>query len=153
MRSAWNMTRMTSPEIGEAIASGTTTAIVVLGAQEQHGAHLPMATDSIWGEHLAEMVAQRLGGALIPPVFPVGFSPEHMRFPGSITLRAETWCAVVDDYVSSLERHGFTRIVLICSHGGNIFPMIEQLPALKERHPNTIIAAYTDLLEEVAAAA
>lgn len=153
MRGSWDMTRMTTLEIKAAIAGGATTAIVVLGAQEQHGAHLPMATDSIWGEYLADLVARRLGGALIAPVMAVGFSPEHMSFSGSITLKRETWGAVVDDYVSSLEHHGFTRIVLICSHGGNIFPMIEQLPGLKARHPNIIIAAYTDLLEEVAAAA
>jgi creatinine amidohydrolase len=76
-----------------------------------------------------------------------------MRFAGSITLRAETWGAVVDDYLSSLEHHGFTRIVLIASHGGNFFPLIEQLPGFRERHPNTEIVAYTDLLGEVAAAA
>jgi creatinine amidohydrolase len=153
MRSQYDMTRMTSPEIGAAIAGGTTTAIIVLGAQEQHGAHLPMATDSIWGEYLADMVARRIGGALIAPVFSVGFSPEHMRFAGSITLRAETWGAVVDDYITSLETHGFTRIVLLVSHGGNFFPLIDQLPGLRERHPRTDIVAYTDLLGEVAAAA
>lgn len=153
MRSDRDMTRMTSPEIAGAIAGGATTAIVVLGAQEQHGAHLPMATDSIWGEHLADLVARRLGGALVAPVVPVGFSPEHMRFPGTISLRAATWGAVVDDYVASLERHGFTRVVLICSHGGNIFPMVEQLPGLRERHAEVVVAAYTDLLEQVAATA
>jgi creatinine amidohydrolase/Fe(II)-dependent formamide hydrolase-like protein len=153
MQSRYDMTRMTSPEIDAAISSGTTTAIIVLGAQEQHGPHLPMATDSIWGEYLADLVAQRIGGALIAPVFSVGFSPEHMEFPGTISLSAETWGAVVDDYISSLEHHGFKRIVLICSHGGNFFPLIEQLPALKDRHPATNIVAYTDLLGEVAAAA
>jgi creatinine amidohydrolase len=153
MRSSLDMTRMTTLEIGAAIARGMTTAVVALGAQEQHGGHLPMATDSIWGEYLADAVAQKLGNALVAPVFAVGFSPEHMTFAGSITLKAETWGAVVDDYVSSLEHHGFTRIVLICSHGGNFFPMIEQLPGLKARHPQTHIAAYTDLMEEVAEAA
>lgn len=148
-----DMTRMTSPEIRAAIAGGMTTAVVALGAQEQHGAHLPMATDTMWGEVLATMVAERIGDALVAPAVRVGFSPEHMNFAGTITLRAETWGAVVDDYVSSLEHHGFERIVLICSHGGNFFPMIEQLPGLRERHPRTDIVAYTDLLGEVAAAA
>ena len=53
IRSAADMTRMTSPEVAAALEQGSTTAIVVLGAQEQHGDHLPLATDSIWGEHLA----------------------------------------------------------------------------------------------------
>jgi creatinine amidohydrolase len=153
MAQTTDMTRMTSPEIRVAIDGGMATAIVALGAQEQHGAHLPMATDTMWGEVLAAMVAERIGSALVAPAVRVGFSPEHMNFAGSITLKAETWGAVLDDYVSSLEHHGFTRIVLICSHGGNFFPLIEQLPELRERHPNTNIVAYTDLLGEVAAAA
>lgn len=148
-----DMTRMTSPEIRAAIDSGMTTAIVALGAQEQHGAHLPMATDTMWGEVLAAMVAERLGNAMVAPAVRVGFSPEHISFAGTITLRAETWGAILDDYISSLEHHGFTRVVLICSHGGNFFPLIEQLPGLRERHPNTNVVAYTDLLGEVAAAA
>src|SRR3954451_24695386 len=109
-----DMTRLTSYEIAYAIASGMTTAVVALGAQEQHGKHLPMATDSIWGAYLADAVARKLGNALVAPVVSVGFSPEHMSFKGTITLKAETWGAVVDDYLSSLEHHGFTTIVLIC---------------------------------------
>jgi creatinine amidohydrolase len=152
-RDTTDMTRMTTDEIRVAIAHGATTAIAVLEAQEQHGAHLPMATDSIWGAALGSMLATRLGNALLAPVLPVGFSPEHMHFAGSITLRSETFAAVVDDYITSLAHHGFERIVLVCSHGGNVFPMIEHLPALKTRHPNTLLIAYTELMEEVEAAA
>jgi creatinine amidohydrolase len=148
-----DMTRMTTEEIGLAITRGATTAIVVLGAQEQHGAHLPMATDSIWGAHLGALIAERLGNALVAPVLPIGFSPEHMHFAGSITLRSETFAAVVDDYITSLAQHGFERFVLICSHGGNVFPMIEHLPALTARHSAVLLVAYTDLMEEVDAAA
>jgi creatinine amidohydrolase len=147
------MTHMTSPEVGAALAGGQTTAIVVLGAQEQHGDHLPLMTDARWGHHLAGMLSQRLGGALIAPVVPVGFSPEHMRFPGSITLRQETLWAVIEDYVTSLKRHGFRRIVLMPSHGGNFAPLIEALPGLRERHPEINLVAFTDLLELVDAAA
>lgn len=153
MSKTTDMTRMTSPEIRAAIDRGMTTAVVALGAQEQHGAHLPMATDTIWGESLATLLAERIGNALVAPAVRVGFSPEHMNFAGTITFKAETWGAVVDDYVTSLAHHGFTRIVLVCSHGGNFFPMIEQLPGLRARHPDTEIVAFTDLLGEVAAAA
>src|SRR5690349_20676753 len=113
-----DMTRRTSPEVAAALANRQTTAIVVLGAQEQHGAHLPLATDSIWDERLADIVVELIGGAFIASVLSVGYSPEHMRFPGTITLRPETWGALVEDYVASLEAHGFKRIVLLASHGG-----------------------------------
>ncbi|MEA2513553.1 MAG: creatinine amidohydrolase [Thermomicrobiales bacterium] len=147
-----DMTRRTSPEVAAALKNGQTTAIVVLGAQEQHGAHLPLATDSLWGARLAEMIAERIGGAFVAPVVAVGYSPEHMRFPGTITLRAETWGAVVEDYVASLEAHGFARILLVASHGGNYEPLANELPGLRERHPNVELVAYTDLLALVDAA-
>jgi creatinine amidohydrolase len=146
-----DMQRRTSPEIAQALKDGQTTAIVVLGAQEQHGAHLPLATDSLWGARLAEMIAERIG-AFVAPVFSVGFSPEHMRFPGTITLRAETWGAVVEDYVASLEAHGFRRILLLASHGGNYEPLANELPGLRQRHPPVELIAYTDLLGLVDAA-
>jgi creatinine amidohydrolase len=141
-----DMQRRTSPEIAAALADGPQTAIVVLGAQEQHGPHLPLATDSLWGAHLARIIAERIGNAFVAPVLSVGFSPEHMRFPGTITLRAETWGAVVEDYVASLEQHGFARILLLASHGGNYAPLANELPGLRARHPNVELVAYTDLL-------
>jgi creatinine amidohydrolase len=145
------MQRRTSPEITQALKDGQTTAIIVLGAQEQHGAHLPLATDSLWGARLAEMIAERIG-AFVAPVFSVGYSPEHMRLPGTITLRAETWGAVVEDYVASLETHGFRRILLLASHGGNYAPLANELPGLRQRHPAVELVAYTDLLGLVDAA-
>jgi creatinine amidohydrolase len=146
-----DMTRMTSPEVAAALAERT-TAIVVLGAQEQHGAHLPLATDSLWGEHLASMLAERLGDALVAPVVPVGVSPEHLGFAGSISLRPKTLTAILDDYVTSLERHGFRRIVVLPSHGGNFAPLAMALPGLRERHPGVQIVAYTDLIGLIDAA-
>jgi creatinine amidohydrolase len=149
---AKDMTQMTSPEVAAALAQGFTTGIVVLGAQEQHGDHLPLATDSLWGEHLARLLAERLGDALIAPVVPVGFSPEHMRFAGTISLRPETLSSVLEDYVASLERHGFRRIVVLPSHGGNFAPLADELPRLRQRHPALRIVAYTDLIGLVDAA-
>jgi creatinine amidohydrolase len=148
-----DMTRMTSPEVAAALEQGFTTAIVVLGAQEQHGNHLPLATDSMWGEHLAGLLAVRLGDALIAPVVAVGFSPEHMRFAGTISLRQETLTAILEDYLTSLEQHGFRRVVVLPSHGGNFAPLEEALPQLRQRHPAVQIVAYTDLIGLVDAAA
>ena len=148
-----DMTRMTSPEVAAAVEQGFTTAIVVLGAQEQHGDHLPLATDSMWGEHLAGLLATQLGDALIAPVVSVGFSPEHMRFAGTISLRQETLIAVLEDYLSSLEQHGFQRVVVLPSHGGNFAPLVDALPQLRQHHPALRIVAYTDLIGLVESAA
>jgi creatinine amidohydrolase len=148
-----DMTWMTSPEVAATLAAAQTTAIIVLGAQEQHGAHLPLATDSLWGEHVAQMLADRLGDALVAPVVPVGVSPEHLSFAGTISLRPETLTVILEDYLTSLERHGFRRIVVLPSHGGNFAPLEAALPGLREQHPGIQIVAYTDLIGLIDAAA
>jgi len=68
-----------------------------------------------------------------------------MRFPGTITLGKETLQAVVKDYCGSLARHGFRRIVVLPSHGGNFGPLAEIEEELKKAHPGVEIVAYTDL--------
>src|SRR4051812_34009452 len=141
-----DLTRRTSWEIRDAIAAGQTTAIINLGAHEQHGPHLPLATDAMWGTRIAEMIAERIGGAFVAPTIAVGISPHHMSFAGTITLRISTWAAVIEDYVTSLEHHGFTRIIFVPSHGGNFNPLIAELPGLRERHPAITFVAFTDLL-------
>ena len=128
------MIRMTSPVVA-AVDGRRTIAIVVLGAQEQHGKHLPLATDALRAEHLARMMAERLGDALVAPVVPVGVPPKHMIFAGAISLRTETLGAIVGDYLASLEQHGFLRVVVLPSRGGNFAPMVDILPGLWERHP------------------
>src|ERR671932_2564074 len=115
--------RMTWPEIAEAINSGLTTAIVVAASSEQHGPHLPEATDALLGEALAVRLAERLGDALVAPVIRPGCSEHHMGFPGTISISADTLMTLLDDYVTALKKHGFTRLIVFSSHGGN-FPVL-----------------------------
>ena len=136
---------MTSPEIESAIDSGLDTVVFAVGSNEQHGPCLAVSTDTVLGDELAHLVAKRLGNALKGPTVNVGCSEHHMRFPGTITLRKETLQAVVNDYCSSLARHGFRRIVVLPSHGGNFGPLAEIEEELKKAHPGAMIIAYTDL--------
>lgn len=127
-----HMERMTSPEIGEALAKGWTTAVFACGAVEQHGPHIALSMDASHGTALAEAVARRLGRALVAPTTRVGCSEHHMGFAGSLTLRKSTFHALVEDYVRSLAHHGFTRILILPTHGGNFAPLDEAMPALRE---------------------
>jgi creatinine amidohydrolase len=115
--------RMTWPEIEAAIAQGKRTAVIVAASSEQHGPHLPEATDAILGEELAGRLARRLGNALAAPVIRPGCSDHHMSFAGSLTITAELLMAILDAYLDSLRRHGFNRFVVTSSHGGN-FPVL-----------------------------
>jgi creatinine amidohydrolase len=138
---------MTWPEVGEALASGRTTAVVAVGAVEQHGPHLPLLVDAARGDRLAVEVARRMDGALVAPTIRVGCSEHHMGFPGTLSLRTSTLVAICTDYVVSLARHGFTRVCLVPSHGGNFGPLRDMLADLRAAvAPQCRVDAYTDLL-------
>ncbi|GAI74572.1 unnamed protein product, partial [marine sediment metagenome] len=136
-REIW-LERMTWPDVKEAINEGYDTVVLVLGAIEQHGPHLPLATDTILGYALGERVAHKLGKALLAPVIRPGVSEDHMSFSGTITLTTETFKATLREYVYSLVYHGFRRIVVFSSHGGNVFAMDELMPILAAELPDVV---------------
>lgn len=121
---------MAWPQVAEAIAEGKTTVIVACGASEQHGPHLPIGTDTYLGTAIAERAARRAGNALVAPTLRPGLSEHHMSFAGSLTLRPDTFIALLTDYCTSLAAHGFERIVIFPSHGGNMDVMKAQFPWL-----------------------
>jgi len=92
-------------------------AVLPLGCTEQH-AYLSLSTDSILAERLAVEAAEPLG----VPVFPVlayGITPYFRAFPGTITLRVETYMPVLRDILDAMADHGFKRILIVNGHGGN----------------------------------
>jgi len=124
---------MTSVEIEEAIGLGKTTVLVVSGASEQHGPHLPTGTDTILGYAIAERAARRLGTALVAPVIRPALSEHHTAFPGSFTLSPETYAAVLEEYCESLAASGFKDLVLMTSHGGNTAVMTAVTPDIAQK--------------------
>jgi creatinine amidohydrolase/Fe(II)-dependent formamide hydrolase-like protein len=95
-------------------------AIIPVGAQEQHGGGMAMATDTVRAVGVAELVAERLAGrAVLAPAVPYGVSPHHMEFAGTMTLSPATFQAIVRELVDSLHRHGWQRFLVITGHGGN----------------------------------
>ncbi len=109
---------MTHEEVRHALDSGCDTAIVAIGATEQHGPHAPLGTDTIFSEEIAWRLAERID-ALVAPVMPLGFSFQHLDWAGSITLEITTAAAVLVETMDCLAHHGFRRFVLLSGHGGN----------------------------------
>jgi creatinine amidohydrolase len=118
----WESTRR---EVREALESGRLkAAIVPTGSTEQHNEHLAMIQDTA----SAVLIAQHAALALYPQVtvatpVPVGISPYWMERKGTLTLREETFLAVVFDICDSLRAHGFKTILILNGHGGNDKPL------------------------------
>jgi creatinine amidohydrolase len=139
------MEEMNWPEIRRAIDSGFKTVVVAIGSTEQHGPHLPTMTDARIGDDLAERIARKLGHALQARTIDVGLSEHHLAFAGTISLKPETLLMILRDYAASLARHGFTRIVLIPSHGGNFATVRRAIEEARQVHPGIDVTGYTDL--------
>ena len=92
-------------------------AVVPLGSTEQH-AYLSLSTDSILAERVAVEAAEPIGVAVFP-VMSYGITPCFMAYPGSISLRVNTYLQIIHDILESLAQHGFKRIVVVNGHGGN----------------------------------
>ncbi len=91
--------------------------ILPLGSTEQH-AGLSLMVDAILAERVAVEAAEPLGVPVFPAI-PFGLAPYFQTYPGSITLRVETYVALVRDVLDSLKRSGFRRIMIVNGHGGN----------------------------------
>jgi creatinine amidohydrolase len=115
--------RMSWTEVEAALAAGKRRAIVCAASTEQHGPHLPEATDALLGEAYAEGLARSLGDALVAPIIRPACSEHHMAFAGSLTISETLLMDILDAYLASLRRHGFERFVVMSSHGGN-FPVL-----------------------------
>ena len=91
--------------------------VLPTGSTEQH-AYLSLGTDNILAEKIAVDAAEPLGVPVLP-VLPYGITPRFAAYPGSSTLRVETFLAVVTDLLDSLSGQGFRRILIVNGHGGN----------------------------------
>jgi creatinine amidohydrolase len=109
------ITESTSPREADRAA---TTAVLPVGSFEQHGAHLPLTTDTIIACAIAHSVAAAHNLFLLPPIS-ISCSHEHAAWAGTVSIRATTLAAVVEDIATSLAPAGISTLVLVNAHGGN----------------------------------
>ena len=96
--------------------SQDTIVIIPTAAMEQHGPHLPLATDTL----LVEAVAQAVGGPyLVSPTLWLGASTHHLAFAGTLSASMAGYIAAADAVIGSLLGHGFRKIAILNGHGGN----------------------------------
>lgn len=104
----------------KAAFSTARVAIVPVGSTEQHGPHMTLDTDSAIAEAFSRLLCEQLGSdAILCPTLRLGMSEHHLAFAGSLTLRAPTLLALIEDVIESLGHHGMKRVLLVNGHGGN----------------------------------
>ena len=108
----------TWPEAGTALAD-CSLALVPLGSTEQHGPHLPLATDHLIAEALARAAADR-ADVVCTPTVTVGVSPHHRQFHGTMSVDPPAFRDYVESMSRSLVDQGIDRIVFVNAHGGNV---------------------------------
>ncbi len=147
LNSVW-IEELTWMEVRDALRDGKTTAVVSTGGIEQNGPYLATGKHNVVLRGACEGIARALGNALCAPV--IKLVPEgdidvpsgHMRYPGTIGLREETFRAVLEDVASSLRAHGFADIVFIGDSGGNQAGMAAVADLLNERWGGSARAHY-----------
>ena len=129
-----------------------TVALLVFGACENHGDHMPFGSDCYVPLELAKQVAYHSENVLLLPAFPYGVSSHHKDFQMTITLEAATLIQAVENICSSLINNGIKRILIINGHDGNIAPIESAARILKDRYPDVVIAcleAWWNVISEV----
>ncbi|HSW21916.1 MAG TPA: creatininase family protein [Burkholderiaceae bacterium] len=121
--SLW-LDELTSVELRELIAQGTTTVLLPIGGTEQNGAHLVLGKHNVRVRVLAARVAEQLGHTVVAPV--LAYVPEgnidppsqHMRYTGTVSVPTAAFESVLEGAARSFRRHGFRHVVLLGDHGG-----------------------------------
>jgi creatinine amidohydrolase len=116
---------MTWMDVRDAMKAGKTTVIVATGGIEPNGPWLVLGKHNYVLHANCEAIARKMGNALCAPIIklvPEGdFEPKsgHMTSPGTLTMREETFRAVLEDVARSLKAHGFKQVFFIGDSGGN----------------------------------
>jgi len=103
-----------------------TIAVLPVAATEQHGPHLPLSVDTVLADGIVAASLPHLSpelNVLFLPTQAVGLSPEHARFPGTLTLRAETVLRLWTEIGESVAATGVRKLLLFNSHGGQVSVM------------------------------
>jgi len=133
------MEELTWLEVRDAMRAGKKTAIIATGGVEMNGPYLATGKHNYVLRATTEAIARKLGNALVATIVP--YVPEgtidppssHMRYPGTISLREETFRALLIDIASSMRAHGFEHVIFLGDSGGNEVGMKAVAEELKKK--------------------
>jgi creatinine amidohydrolase len=134
------MIDLTRDEIKDQLAKNP-LVLLPAGSVEQHGPHLPTGTDTFAAEIISHAVAEQMDGLVIPWT-PLGVTPMHAPFPGTITLSADTYMRMVVETCASLAKHGAKELLVVNWHEGNSAPLAIAAEALHREHGLSVVTCH-----------
>ena len=136
------MEDLSSKEIEDAINNGYKTVLVGFGAMEQHGPHLPISTDTITARELTIRAALNNEYTLVAPTLICGSSVIHRYFKGTFDIDRSILYNYVINYIDCLLSHGFERVFVVATHGGN-FSTVDEIISHYCEQKKPVYSAYT----------
>lgn len=134
--------QLTSPQVDA--LDRNIPVILPVSATEQHGAHLPLATDRLIGEHFCQKLDEQIGErVLILPSVGIGCSEHHKDFAGSLSVQHQTFLQQLTDIADCVVGYGFKNILVLNSHGGNQAIGQSFVEIYGYRHPELNLAIAT----------
>jgi len=136
----------TRTEIADVATQSGSVLVVPVGSIEQHGHHLPVATDTLLADAIAERGAERVSDEqptlVAPPVW-TGYSPHHLSLGGTLTTDADRLVGLLEDVADSAAELGFDAVLLVNGHGGN-GPVVDlAVSTIGEEHPDLEVTGVT----------
>lgn len=147
----------TAPEIVETAEQAGSVLVVPVGSIEQHGTHLPVATDTVLASEVAAASGNRLVNSsdiplLVTPTVWSGHSPHHLLFGGTLTAEFETLLNLLKETIGTGLENGFDAVVIVNGHGGNKSLVGAAVSTIGVDHPDAEVlgVTYFDLAESFA---
>ena len=109
--------------------------IIPIAAVEQHGHHLPLATDSLLLQEVVKRVETTMPSTvLVTPLMWLGNSHHHLDFPGTLSAEPRVYLDLVSGMIDNVLQHGFRRLLLLNGHGGNDTPGKQAAFEVRQRY-------------------
>lgn len=136
---------MTMEDVRAAASDPDTVVILVIGAVEEHGAHLPVGADIFQPLDVARRVSERTG-AVVAPAVPYGVCGSTRGFPGTLTVTFSSLRSYVRDILFEMVRTGFRKVMLLSGHAGGVHMTALRLAAQEvvDAHPGVVCAVLSD---------
>jgi creatinine amidohydrolase len=126
---------LSHPQVKSLIARGMEMVMLPVGAVEQHSLHLPLNVDFLLAQEIARGVSA-LTGVPVLPAIPYGHSSNHRGFPGTYSLRPETFQKVIEEMCEWMHAEGFRRVLFVNGNLPNQFPLQNAIANCGARYPD-----------------